>query len=133
MGRHSNDDDSAWQALDAYWADLELEAEEKREFAEELSVTGLFNFYLYSDSIEMSEAFEELFPELRETKAAEKTHKTNLERCINAVLANLLFNYGVDPERYTMYWRTDDGYPPANRYNPFQIKLRGVKAVADGP
>ena len=55
----------------------------------------------------------------------------NLARCINSVLANLLFNYGVQGERYTAYDRTDTGYPAATRYNPFQIKLRGVIALFD--
>ena len=132
MGGLREEEDGAYFDIEAYWADQELEAEEKREYAEELSVTGFFDLYLYCDSIEMSEAIEELFSELRTTKAAEKTHRTNLKRCINAVLSNLLFNYGDDPERHTMYHRTDGGYPKSIRYNPFQIKLRGVKAVADG-
>ena len=131
MGGLNEEVAASYFDMEAYEADQELAAEERRELAEELSVTYMLNFYLHSETVEMSEAVEELISELRETKAAKNTHKSNLNRCINTLVANLVSNYGSDPDRYTIYGRDDKDYP-AQRYNPFEIKLRGAIAVADG-
>lgn len=131
MGGFNDEEDALYSDMDAYWADQELEAEENRDLAEGLSVTYWLNLILYSDTVEMEEAVEELFSELRTTKAAAKSHRNSLRKCINTLVANLVSNYGADPERYTIYGRSDEDYP-AQRYNPFVIKLLGVIAVADG-
>ena len=109
-----------------------MEKTGKEQEAEELKNASFFDFSLCSDTVEMSEAVIELSSELRQTKAASKTHRRNLERSIRSILSNLLYNHGQNPETYTAFGRTDKFYPKAIRYNPFQIKLRGIVAVADG-
>ena len=91
-----------------------------------------FNFFLHSDTAEMSDAVGGIFIELRKTQAAKKGHASNMKRCLNVVLANLLKHQAVDVERYTAYSRSYSGYPASEYFNPLHVKWDGVKRVVDG-
>lgn len=122
---------SSGDAGDQYYEDLGNEADAERDLAESLHNTYWINLLLYSDSLEMSEALEELVPELKKTTAAKTTHRSNLKKCLSTILSNLVSNYTADVERYTIYGRDDKDYPD-KRYNPIEIKLSGAIAVIDG-
>ena len=73
---------SGWDVSDQYDEDIGNEADQERWFAEALHNTYWINLLLYSDTVEMSEAIEELIPELKTTKAAKTTHSNNLKKCL---------------------------------------------------
>jgi hypothetical protein len=129
----SHDDDYNYD--DDYYFDAREEArvlEERQLRGESLRFAKFFDVHLLSDTPEMSQAIDFLIPKLRGTRAASAGHESNLRRCLNTVLANLMVNYAVDPEKYTIYSRINEGYPKAERYNPLQVKWRGLKRVIDG-
>jgi hypothetical protein len=108
------------------------EADERREVAEAFLNARFFNFFLHSETAEMQDAVGGLLDELRKTLAAKKGHASNIKRCLNLVLANLLKHQAVDGERYTVYSRSYSGYPASEFFNPLQVKWDGVKRVVDG-
>ena len=108
-----------------------VDSERRASIASDYDFYKPLNLYLSIPSEIISKASDELAIKLKSTRAAAKTNKSNLRRCINVVLANLLSNYDTHEEKYTGYCRNHQDYP-ATRYNPAKIKLLGVVAVVDG-
>ena len=81
-----------------------VDSERRASIASDYDFYKPLNLYLSIPSEIISKASDELAIKLKSTRAAAKTNKSNLRRCINVVLANLLSNYDTHEEKfyYTM-------------------------------